>query len=156
MDALDLCCIEGPYSSRDQLLKGSTPQGINSSRDQLLKGSTPQGVNASRGQRLKGSTPQGVNASRGQRLKGSIPQGVNSSRGRVRSPQVRSPQGRSPQVGKGGGVPQLWDKSSVQWVGGKYGGPQDGGVQDRNRMGDPYRGAEGDHVGSRLQAELEG
>jgi hypothetical protein len=28
MDALDLGCFEGPYASRGQLLKGSTPQGV--------------------------------------------------------------------------------------------------------------------------------
>jgi hypothetical protein len=32
MDALDFGCIKGPYSSRGQLLKGSTPQGQKVSR----------------------------------------------------------------------------------------------------------------------------
>jgi hypothetical protein len=44
----------------------------------------------------------------------------------------------------------------VQWVDGKHRGPQDGGVQDPDGMGDPDRGAEGDHVSGGLQAELKG
>jgi hypothetical protein len=58
--------------------------------------------------------------------------------------------------GMGGGVPQLWDKGGTQRDGSEHGGPQVSGVQDPNGVGNPDRGAEGDHVGGGLQAELEG
>jgi hypothetical protein len=38
----------------------------------------------------------------------------------------------------------------------EHGGPQAAGVQDPDGVGYPDRGAEGDHVGGGLQAELEG
>jgi hypothetical protein len=44
----------------------------------------------------------------------------------------------------------------AQWVGGEHRGLQAGGVQDPDGVGDHGRGAEGDHVNSGLQAELEG
>jgi hypothetical protein len=52
--------------------------------------------------------------------------------------------------------PQPWDKGGAQWVGGEHRRPQAGGVQDPDGVGYPDRGAEGDRVGGRLQAELEG
>jgi hypothetical protein len=53
MDALDFGYIKGPYSSRGQLLKGSTLQRVNYSKGQLLKGSTPQGKKVSRSKGLQ-------------------------------------------------------------------------------------------------------
>jgi hypothetical protein len=42
----------------------------------------------------------------------------------------------------------------VQRAGGEHRGPQASAVQDPKGVGDPDRGAEGDHVGGGLQAEL--
>jgi hypothetical protein len=45
--------VRSPQVGRGQLLKGSTPQGVNSSRGQLFKGSTAQGFKCSRVQLLQ-------------------------------------------------------------------------------------------------------
>jgi hypothetical protein len=81
MNALDIGCIKGPYSSRGKLLKGSTPQKVETffilyffNFFNFFKGSTPQGVYSLRGLLLKGSTPQEIYSSRDLLLKGSTPQ----------------------------------------------------------------------------------
>jgi hypothetical protein len=51
---------------------------------------------------------------------------------------------------------QPWEKGSAQRAGSEQRGLQAKGVQDPDGVGDPDRGAEGDHVGGGLQAELEG
>jgi hypothetical protein len=68
MDALDFGYIKGPYSSRGQVLKGSTLQGVNSSR------SVGQKVSRSKGQRVKRSAGQKVSRSKDQNVKRSAGQ----------------------------------------------------------------------------------
>jgi hypothetical protein len=54
MVALDFDCTKGPYCSRGQLLKGSTPQGqkVSGSKGQWVKRSVGQKVSRSVGQKV--------------------------------------------------------------------------------------------------------